>query len=111
MLLKKRNTEKNGKARKKSCFPALSGILDCKAPGLPGYGTNELARERNAMNPMYFDLPEAFDTVSHEIRITKSTETYVATRTTQALNRLERKTLAICTSMMKKRTTRNSVQK
>lgn len=60
---------------------------------------------------MYFDLPEAFDTVSHEIRITKSTETYVATRTTQELSRPERKTLGISTSMMKQRPTRNSVQK
>lgn len=101
----------NGKARKKSCFLALSGILDCKAPGSPGSSTTELAREGNAMNSVYFDLPEAFDTVSHEIRITKSTETYVATRTTQELSRLERKTLDISTNMMKKRTTRNSVQK
>lgn len=54
------------------------------------------------MNPMYFDLPEASDTVSHEIRSTKSTETYVATRTTQELSRLERKTLDRSTSMMKK---------
>lgn len=45
------------------------------------------------MNPMYFDLGEAFDTVSHEVGIVKSTETYVATRTTQELSRLERKTL------------------
>lgn len=51
------------------------------------------------MNPMYFDLGEAFDTFSHEVRIIKSTETYVATRTAQELSRLERKTLSISTSM------------
>lgn len=62
------------------------------------------------MNPVYFDLGEAFDTVSHEIRITKSTETYVATRTTQELSRLERKSLDLSTSMMKERTTGNSIQ-
>lgn len=51
------------------------------------------------MNPIYLDLGEAFDTVSHEVRIVKSTATYVATRTTQELSRLARKTLAISTSM------------
>lgn len=51
------------------------------------------------MNLIYFDLGEAFNTVSHEVRIVKSTETYVVTRTTQELSGLERNTLAISASM------------
>lgn len=47
-----------------------------------GYNTTDLARDGSVMNPIYFDLGEAFDTVSHEVRIVKSTATYVATRTT-----------------------------
>lgn len=62
------------------------------------------------MHSPCFDLDEAFDTVSHTIRIAKSTETSVATRSTQELSRLERKTPDISTSVMKKRTTRNSIQ-
>lgn len=87
----------------------MTRILDFKAPGLPGYSTTELAMEGNAMNPTYFDLGKAVDTVSCEIRIAKSTVTYVATTTTQDLNRLARKTLATSTSMMKKKATRNRI--
>lgn len=77
----------------------MTRVLDYKASGLYGYNTTDLAREGSVMNPIYFDLGEAFDTVSHEVRIVKSTATYVATRTTQDLSRLARKTLAISTSM------------
>jgi hypothetical protein len=60
----------------------LTKILDFKAPGLPGDSTSELATEGKAMNPMYFDLGKAVDTVSCEVRITKSTGASVAIRTT-----------------------------
>ena len=82
----------NSQIRKKGCFLTLTRILDCKAPGLPASSTSELAREGNALNSTCFDLDEAFDTASHTITMAKSTETYMATRTTQELSRLDRKT-------------------
>ena len=100
----------NSQIRKKGCFLTLTRILDCKAPGLPASSTSELAREGNALNSTCFDLDEAFDTASHTITMAKSTETYMATRTTQELSRLDRKTLDTSTSVMKKRTARNSIQ-
>lgn len=96
----KRNLQ-NGKAGTKGCFLTLTRALDYKASGL-WLQHNDLGREGSVMNPIYLDLGEAFDTVSHEVTIVKSTATYVATRTTQELSRLARKTLAISTSMWRK---------
>lgn len=68
------------------------------------------------MNPIQFDLGEAFDTVSHEVRIVKSTVTYVATRTTTAtyiatrVKKASKKNTGYIYQYVKKRTTRNSIQ-